>query len=191
MRDSAPDDIHVLHVDDEPSLTEIVSEFLEDIHDEMVVATETSARDALDRLFGSDEEFDCIVSDYEMPGINGQEFLELVREKRPNLPFILFTGKGSEEIASQAISAGVTDYLRKGTGTDQYQLLANQIENAVNRWRTQYRLDWIREQTDVLLEDSPVMITVSIDGECTFINQAGGQLPHPKRLRRFEGGACP
>ena len=176
MRDSAPEDIHVLHVDDEPSLTEIVSEFLEDIHDKMVVATETSARDALDRLFSSDEEFDCIVSDYEMPGMNGQEFLEAVREKRPNLPFILFTGKGSEEIASQAISAGVTDYLRKGTGTDQYQLLANQIENAVNRWRTQYRLDWIREQTDVLLEDSPVMITVSIGGECTFINQAGVEL---------------
>lgn len=171
MRDPATEVIHVLHVDDKPSLTEIVSEFLEDIHDKIIVASETSAGDALDRLFNSDEEYDCIVSDYEMPGMNGQDFLEAVREKRPNLPFILFTGKGSEEIASQAISSGVTDYLRKGTGTDQYQLLANKIENAVNRWRTQYRLDWIREQTDVLLEDSPVMITVSIDGECTFINQ--------------------
>ena len=176
MTVSPSDSIGVLHVDDEPGLAEIVAEFLEEIDPRIEVTTENDAKDGLDRIFNSEDEFDCIVSDYDMPEINGQEFLELVREKRPNLPFILFTGKGSEEIASQAITAGVTDYLRKGTGTDQYQLLAKQIENSVSRWRTQYRLNKIREQTDVLLEDSPVMITVSIDGKCTFINQAGADL---------------
>jgi hypothetical protein len=44
---------------------------------------------------------------------------------------VLFTGKGSETVASEAISAGVTDYLQKGTGTDQFVILANRIENAV------------------------------------------------------------
>jgi DNA-binding NtrC family response regulator len=54
-----------------------------------------------------------------MPGVDGLEFLASVREEYPDLPFILFTGKGSEEIASEAISRGVTDYLQKETGTDQ------------------------------------------------------------------------
>lgn len=45
-----------------------------------------------------------------MPGQTGIEFLEVVRDQYANLPFILFTGQGSDEIASDAISAGVTDY---------------------------------------------------------------------------------
>lgn len=68
-----------------------------------------------------------------MPGQNGIEFLETDREEYPNLPFILYTGKGSEEVASDAISAGATDYLQKGSGTDQYQLLANRTPNAVGQ----------------------------------------------------------
>jgi PAS domain S-box-containing protein len=168
--------IRVLHVDDEPDLAELVATFLGRVDERLLVETETSAKGALDRLSDADEHFDCIVSDYDMPGMNGQELLEAVRETRPDLPFILFTGKGSEGIASKAISAGVTDYLRKGSGTDQYQLLANQIANAVTRSRTQDRLEQTQNQTDVLLEDSPVMITVSVDGTCRFINQAGVEL---------------
>uniref|UniRef100_UPI003EBA954A PAS domain S-box protein n=1 Tax=Halobaculum sp. EA56 TaxID=3421648 RepID=UPI003EBA954A len=80
---------------------------------------------------------DCVVSDYEMPGRNGIDFLERVREEYPELPFILYTGKGSEEVASDAISAGVTDYLQKGSGTDQYTVLANRIKNAVGRYRAE------------------------------------------------------
>ncbi len=60
-----------------------------------------------------------------MPGQDGIEFLESVRAIDEKLPFILFTGKGSEEVASEAISAGVTDYLQKHQGTDQYTMLAN------------------------------------------------------------------
>lgn len=68
-----------------------------------------------------------------MPGMNGIEFLESVRAIDEDLPFILFTGKGSEEVASEAISAGVTDYLQKQSGTDQYTILANRITNATSR----------------------------------------------------------
>jgi PAS domain S-box-containing protein len=69
--------------------------------------------------------------------MDGLEFLDVVREEYPNLPFILFTGKGDEEIASEAISRGVTDYLQKGTGTDQYAVLANRITNVVRRYRAE------------------------------------------------------
>ena len=63
--------------------------------------------------------------------MDGLEFLERVREGHLELPFLLFTGRGSEEIAGRAISAGVSDYLQKGTGSDQLTVLANRIENTV------------------------------------------------------------
>ncbi len=63
--------------------------------------------------------------------IDGLEFLRAVRSEHPDLPFILFTGKGSEEVARDAFRVGATDYMQKDTGTDQYTVLANRITNAV------------------------------------------------------------
>ncbi|WP_273837635.1 bacterio-opsin activator domain-containing protein [Halococcus sp. PRR34] len=136
---SVTEPIRVLFVDDEQRLVEVAARFLEDLQESFVVVTETSASDALDRL---DHEGvpDCIVSDYRMPGLDGLEFLEAVREEHSKVPFVLSTGKGSEEVASEAISAGVTDYLRKDTGTDQYAVLANRIENAVAQRRAERAL---------------------------------------------------
>jgi PAS domain S-box-containing protein len=125
-------------VDDEPDFVDLAAAFLEREYDQFTVETATSASDGLDRL--ADTEFDCIISDYDMPSQNGIEFLEAVRNEYPDLPFILYTGKGSEEIASEAISAGVTDYLQKGSGTDQYVVLGNRIKNAVKQFRSQQAL---------------------------------------------------
>jgi PAS domain S-box-containing protein len=131
--------IRVLHVDDDPDVAELTASFLTRADDRFEVETVADADAALERLDGS--AVDCIVSDYDMPGRNGIEFLRAVRESYRTLPFILFTGKGSEAVASEAVSAGVTDYLQKGIGTEQYDLLANRITNAVsrNRARTNYR----------------------------------------------------
>ena len=81
-----------------------------------------------------------MVTDYDMPGRDGIEFLEAVREEHPELPFILFTGKGSEAVASETISAGVTDYLQKEAGTEQYAALATRIRNVVTRYRREREL---------------------------------------------------
>lgn len=142
MRDSAA--ISVLHVDDEPDLSALVADMLER-DGEMAVETVASASEGLDRL--ADGDFDCVVSDYAMPGMDGIEFLEAVRAAYPALPFVLYTGKGSEEVASEAITAGATDYLQKSAGPEQYDLLANRIENAVAQYRSEQRavkLDRIR-----------------------------------------------
>jgi PAS domain S-box-containing protein len=148
--------VRVLHIDDEPSFADMVATFLEREHDQMSVQTATNPTDGLQQLAAHD--IDCIVSDYDMPGIDGIEFLAAVREDYPELPFILYTGKGSEEIASDAISAGVTDYLQKETGSSQYTVLANRISNAVNQYRsrqavqeTERRLSELAEQTDDIL----------------------------------------
>ena len=126
--------IDVLHVDDDPSFGELTATYLERKDTRFAVETATRADEAVATL--ADRPPDCIVSDYNMPGKNGLEFLEVVRERYPDLPFILFTGKGSEQVASDAIAADVTDYLQKGSGSEQYELLANRIRNAVQAQRT-------------------------------------------------------
>ncbi|GAB7009731.1 response regulator [Halorubrum trueperi] len=107
-----PEEItHILHVDDEPDLSGLVKEVLEREDETFEIVTETSVEDGLNQL--QKNGIDCVVSDYDMPKADGLEFLEVVQESHSETPFILFTGKGSEEVASTAISRGVTDYYEK------------------------------------------------------------------------------
>ncbi|NEU58308.1 response regulator [Halorussus sp. MSC15.2] len=124
----------VLHVEDNDFFAKVTSGILADEYD-IDVFTVESAEAALERL--ETNRFDCIVSDYDMPGMDGLELLDAVRETDRDVPFILLTGGGSEQIASKAISAGVTDYLKKGTDQEQFAVLANRIENAVSRRRAE------------------------------------------------------
>ena len=151
-----PTTIRVLHVDDDPDLGALVAAALEREDDRFDVLTAASPDDGLAVL--DEERVDCIVSDYDMPRTNGIEFLEAVREHYPDLPFILYTGKGSEEVASDAISAGVTDYLQKGTGTDQYALLANRIDNAVAAERSREALAEHNRRLETLISNLPGIV---------------------------------
>lgn len=136
--------ISVLHVDDEPSVADLTGTFFERQNDQFAVETATSADEGLEMI--NDRPPECVISDYDMPGMDGIEFLQAVREEYPDLPFILFTGKGSEAVASEAISAGATDYLQKGTGSEQYELLTNRAQNAVQARRETQRADRREQQ---------------------------------------------
>lgn len=132
-----------------------------------------------------------------MPGTGGLEFLQTVREEYPHLPFILFTGKGTEEVASDAISAGVTDYLERNIGTEQYELLANRIRNAVDARREAERANR-REQlmglTEFASEDYRLTVAgQTVAGSILSGGYAGREL-EPTRLdsgcsRRSQAGA--
>lgn len=127
--------IEVLIVDDNPRFGELAQLFLEDEFDDIAVTTATSADEGERCLVECD--IDCIVSDYQMPGRDGIEFLQAVREDSPDLPFILMTGKGDETVASRAITAGVTDYITKEAGSEHYDLLAHRIRNVVEQRRAE------------------------------------------------------
>lgn len=131
--------IRILHVDDDPDFRDLTAELLEREDDRFTITTVDSPQAGRERIDSAD--FDCIVSDFDMPNESGIEFLESIRSEHPDLPFILFTGKGSEKVASDAISAGVTDYLQKAIGSEQYKLLANRIATAVDKYRTARELE--------------------------------------------------
>ncbi|MFC7134243.1 MULTISPECIES: PAS domain S-box protein [Salinibaculum] len=163
--------IRILHVDDDPAFGDMAAEFLEREDERFDVTTATDASEGLERL---GDAVDCVVSDYDMPGPTGIDFLETVRETRPELPFVLFTGKGSEEVASEAVSAGVTDYLQKERGTGQYTVLANSIANAVEQYRSKRELEASQRRLSLFIEQSPLgVLEYDENFEIVGLNEAG------------------
>jgi PAS domain S-box-containing protein len=121
----------ILYTDDEPTLLEIGKMFLEQ-SGEMQVETATSADEAIVLL--EEHMFDAVVSDYQMPGMDGIEFLKHLRGKKNRTPFILFTGRGREEVVIEAINNGADFYLQKGGDPiSQFAELEHKIRLAVER----------------------------------------------------------
>lgn len=139
--------IRVLHVDDDPDVLDRSRTSLEREHDGMVVVTATDATDGLALIDASTEigdereptTIDCIVSEYQLPDMDGLAFFDAVREIDDSVPFLLFTDAGSEDVASRAVASGVAGYLRKDS-PEPYALLANQIETVVSTARAQRQL---------------------------------------------------
>ncbi len=156
----------VLHVDDDHAFLDITNEFLNRALSDTTIHSTTDIEQAQTLL--ENQSIGCIVSDYDMPGMDGLEFLETVREEYPDLPFILYTGKGSEEIASKAVNAGVTGYLQKG-GPDQHRRLGNRVEHAITEYRAQVESQ--RYSTVLEALGYPVYV-VDENEQFTYINDA-------------------
>lgn len=150
MGEERRESIQVLAVDDEKGVCDLTRTFLERIDPGLDVSSVTDPAEAIERV-GTDS-LDCVVSDYDMSGMDGLQLLGAIREEDPDLPFVLFTGKGSEELASEAISAGVDAYVQKSSGTDQYPVVANAIRNLVSRARAERRADQQALINDVVRE---------------------------------------
>ena len=125
--------ISILYVDDESAMLEIGKLFLER-GGQFSVDIISSARDAL--VLMATKNYDAIVSDYQMPEIDGIEFLKKVRSSGKTIPFILFTGRGREEIVIQALNEGADFYLQKGgEPVSQFTESAFKLRHAVQkRW---------------------------------------------------------
>jgi PAS domain S-box-containing protein len=125
--------ITVLYVDDEVSLLELAKEFLEASND-IILETATNVPEAMKKIHGGG--IDVIVSDYMMPSMDGLAFLRSLRESGNSIPFILFTGKGREEVVIQALNEGADSYIQKGgQPVPQFAELAHRITRAAERYQ--------------------------------------------------------
>jgi len=101
----------ILYVDDDENLLGLNKIFMEK-SGEFLVDTVSSAPEALEKL--PVKQYHAILSDYQMPEMDGIDFLKLVRSRHGDIPFILFTGRGREDVVIEAVNNGVDYYIQKG-----------------------------------------------------------------------------
>ena len=98
-----------------------------------------TAEEAIRRLDQSPSEFDVIISDFKLPGMDGLTFFRTLRRMKCSSPFILLTGNGSEQTAIEAFKAGVDDYLIKATQSGYLEMLSPLIAQVVHHHRMKIR----------------------------------------------------
>ncbi|MGD1060586.1 MAG: PAS domain S-box protein [Methanomassiliicoccales archaeon] len=145
-------------VDDEPVLLEASKQFLE-LDPNITVDTTLSALEALELMKA--KKHDVVVSDYQMPDMDGIRLLREIRSKGNEIPFILFTGKGREEVVMQALNSGADFYLQKGGDfRGQFAELVNMMSQAVQRRRSDQALRDSEERYHRLFDNIGIGVVV-------------------------------
>jgi PAS domain S-box-containing protein len=161
----------VLHVDDDVNYLKIAEQCLK-MQGRFQVDTARSVEEAMEMM--KKETYDAIISDYQMPGKDGLEFLKELREKGNGIPFVIFTGKGREEIAIKALNLSADGYFSKhGEPETVYGELAHGIRLAVEGKRAETEI-WRREERlRAVLASSPDAIVISdLNGNVVDCNEA-------------------
>ncbi|MFW9997913.1 MAG: response regulator, partial [Candidatus Odinarchaeota archaeon] len=169
--------ISVLHVDDEEDFLELTRVFMKEVSTE---STSEAISIAIDSIASSEEimerikknNYDVIISDYEMPSLNGLQLLELVR-KESDIPFIILTGRGREEVAIKALNLGANYYIRKSQDPRVlYQELLVVLTSLAKYTRTKLALKQSMMYHLLLFENSPA---------CSLFIEKGGSIVNTNR----------
>ena len=106
--------IRIVHIDDDESFLFLLKQFLNKISQRTYdIRSFNSPNDAFFEIDSNPELFDIIISDFDMPDLNGLDLYHKLSELNINIPFILLTGSQDTEIPSKALNSGVTFFLRK------------------------------------------------------------------------------
>lgn len=135
--------ITVLHVDDSAAVRDLTAELLERVDSGIRVLSEADPTQVPSRV--RTEEIDCVVSDLEMPELNGIALCERLQTGPASLPFFLLTNHYEEELIERAFAVGVTDYIQKESGIAHYTVLANRIRNATHHYQARKRIEEIED----------------------------------------------
>src|SRR4030042_6731611 len=126
--------IRILHIDDSLHDRQLVKDALLKEHDEFVLV-QADNREKFERYL-DENSFDLVLSDFNLPGIDGLQVLQIIKEKAPDIPVIIVTGTGSEEIAIQAMKMGAADYVIKSV--NHIRGLAQAIKNVLENKKVQH-----------------------------------------------------
>ena len=161
--------IRVLSVDDEAGFLKITKQILE-VHDAFQVDTSSSVDEAMDKM--KKTTYDVIVSDYQMPGKDGLQFLKELRDGENDVPFILFTGKGREEIAIESLNLGADGYFNKmGDSETVYGELVHGIRQAVEKKKAEQEVAKARDEYLIITNlTGDIIVNVDRKDRWTFLN---------------------
>jgi len=149
--------IKVLHIDDEPDFLVLTKAFFERENADFSIDTATSAEEGFELLKSG--KYDVVVADYQMPVMDGLELLKTLRASGNTIPFIMFTGKGREEVAIEALNRGANHYLQKGGDIESmYGTLMHAIKQEVET----------KKERQIVLESVPAMI-FHVDSDSNYI----------------------
>ena len=150
--------IHVLQLDDEPNLLELSKQILM-IGSNIKIDSVLSVKEALKKIDTGD--YDVIVSDYEMPKLNGLEFLKILRARAIETPFILFSGKIRDEVCIEALNLGADGYHDKyGNPETTYGELKHKIIQLSNQYRTKKQHAILVDQYRQFFSNIPSAVVV-------------------------------
>lgn len=122
--------IHILYVDDNETELKFGKLLIEHADPTIKVETTSSPKKALERT--EHNPIECVVSDYSMPEVDGIKLALKIKEKR-NIPVILYTGHGSEEIAEAAFASSINGYIRKRVDPEHYGDLVKEIRRVLSK----------------------------------------------------------
>jgi len=106
-------------------------------------------------------QYDIVISDYGMPQKDGLQFLKELREQKNDIPFVLFTGKGREEVAIEALNRGADRYFNKQGNTETvYGELVHGIMQLVNQKRLSKKLSAEEERFRQLFSNTPMAVAI-------------------------------
>jgi PAS domain S-box-containing protein len=172
-KEEAP--IRVLHVDDDAGFLETAQQILE-LQGSFQVETASSVDEAFELV--KEKVYDVIVSDFQMPGKDGLQFLRKLRGAGNPTPFVMFTGRGREAVAIQALNLGADQYVNKtGDPATVYGELAHAIDHAVQTRRARERLRRSEASYRSLVEEAGAgILTVDPQGVFTYVNEELGNI---------------
>ncbi len=212
---------HILVIDDDAGMRSMVVDFLRS--ESHKVSEAPSASDALERVKkgefstssnlnqeGLGERLDLIISDLNMPGMNGLEFIVQFREIAPNIPIILITAFGSIETAIEAIRKGAFDYTTKPFKLAEMSVtvaralkfrdlhlenarLQGEIEQTQSFRKIIGKSPGMREVFDLIQRVAPATANVLITGESGTGKERVANAIHdegPRRTKRFVAINC-
>ncbi len=177
--DLLPEKIKVLHIDDEEDFLYLTKEFIEKMSEgEIEVESLRDPSQVIEKI--KSNSIDVIVCDYLMENLNGLDLLKTIKKEELNIPFIIFTGRGREEVVIDALNLGADYYIRKGSDArSQYTELVHQIRTVLRHKkaeealvRRELELKEEKDLTQLYLNEATIMfVIVNANEEVELINK--------------------
>ena len=157
-------------------------EALKEDNSDRFLLTETASRREFETRLAQ-EKFDLVLSDFNILGFEGLQVLDQVKKMAPELPVIIVTGTGSEEVAVEAMKRGASDYVIKSHSHIQrlpltIQAVLEKQSLANEHQRTAECLHQEHEKLSAIVNEAPLaVITLDLEGNITSWNPTANDCP--------------